>query len=88
MVVEVASAGAKVGFGLVIFVEARAAETIIGVLIVLGKIETVFDQRSASKSVIADAVASYPGVQKRKRENPEKEKQPLRFARAARRRCA
>ena len=43
MVFEVARGSTKVGPGLVIFVEARAAETFVGMLIVFGEIETVFD---------------------------------------------
>jgi len=88
MIVEVSGGGAKLGFGLVIFVEARAAETFVGELIVPGEIETVFNQRSASKSVIADAITTHPGIQKRKGEEPEKEKEPLRFPREACGRCA
>jgi len=88
MVVEVAGGGAKAGPGQVVFVETRAAEAGIGGLVVPGEIETVLDQRSAGKSVIADTIAAHPGIQKRKREKPEKEKQPLRFAGAARGRCA
>src|SRR5882724_3654488 len=88
MVVKVAGGGAEVGFGLIIFVEARAAETFVGELVVPREIEAVLDQRSTSKSVIADAVAAHPRIEKRKRENPEEEKQPLGCARAARGRCA
>jgi hypothetical protein len=40
----------------------------------------VLNQRSAGKGVVADAVSAHPGVQKRKREKPEKEKQALGFA--------
>lgn len=80
MVFEMAGGGAELGFGLVIFVEARAAEAFVGKLVVLGEIEAVLDQRSAGKGIIADAVAADPGIQKRKREEPEKEKEALRFA--------
>ena len=68
MILEMAGGGAKFGFGLVVFVEARAAEAFVGELIVFGEIETVLDERSASKSIIADAVAAHPGIQKRKGE--------------------
>jgi hypothetical protein len=88
MVIEVAGGGAKVGPRLVIFVEARPAETFVGVLIIPGEIETMLDQRRAGKSIIADAIAAHPRVQKRKREKPKKEKQPLRPARAVRGRYA
>ena len=66
MVVEVARGRSKIGFGLAVFVEARRAETIVGMLIVPGEIETVLNQRSASKGVVADAVAAHPRVKKGK----------------------
>ena len=71
MVVEAAGGRSKAGFGLVIFVKARRTETFVGVLIVLGEIETVLNQRSASKSVIADAISAHPGIKKRNREKEE-----------------
>src|SRR6266568_8610603 len=88
MVFEVAGWSSKIGFGLVIFVETRAAETFVGVLIVLREIEIVLDERSAGEGVIADAIATNPRVQKRKRDKKKKKKQPLRSARVARGRCA
>jgi hypothetical protein len=88
MVVEVAGGRSKIGFGLAVFVEARPAETIVGMLIVPGEIETVLNQRSASKGVVADAVAAHPGVKKGKREKKKKNEQALRFTRAAKRRGA
>ena len=89
VVIEMAGGGAKVGPRLIIFVEARAAETFVGVAVVFGEIEIVLDQRSAGKSVIADAVAADPGIEKRERDKPEKEKkQALGDAGAARGRCA
>ncbi len=88
MVVEVAGGRSKGKPGLVIFVEARAAEAGVGGLVVLGEIETVLDQRSASKGVIADAIAAHPGIEKREREKKEKQKQAFRVARTARGRCA
>src|SRR6266851_2879741 len=65
MVVKVAGGRSKAGFGLVIFVKARPTETFVGVLIVLGEIETVLDQRSAGEGVVADTIAAHPGVEKR-----------------------
>ena len=65
MVVEVAGGRSKIGFGLVVFVKVRLAETIIGMLIVPGEIETVLNQRSASKSVIAYTIAAHPRIQER-----------------------
>src|ERR1700674_2900413 len=88
MVVEVAGGSSKVGLGLVIFVDARPAEAFVGMPIVFGEIETVLDQRSASKSIIADAVPTHPGVEKRQRKKKKKKEQALRFARAAKRRWA
>src|SRR5690349_20974816 len=43
MVIEVAGGSAKVRAGLIVFVEAGAAETFVGVLVVPGEIETVFN---------------------------------------------
>jgi len=88
MVVEMAGGRAEIGFGLVVFVEARAAKTFVGELVVPGKIEAVLDQRSTRKSIIADTIAAHPGIKKRKREKPEKKKQPLRPARTGRGRYA
>jgi len=65
MVVEVAGGRSKIGFGLAVFVEVCPAETIVGVLIILGEIETVLNQRSASKSVIAYTIAAHPRIQER-----------------------
>jgi len=45
------------------------------VAVIFREIEIVLDERSAGESIIADAVAAHPGIQKRKRENPEKKKQ-------------
>jgi len=64
MVIEMAGGRAKVRPGLIVFVEAGAAETFVGVLIVAGEIETVLDQRGAGKGVIANAVAAYPRIEK------------------------
>ena len=63
MVFEVAGWSSKIGFGLVIFVETRAAETFVGVLIVLREIEIVLDERSAGEGVIADAIAAHPRIE-------------------------
>jgi hypothetical protein len=79
MVVEAAGGRSKAGFGLVIFVEAGAAETFVGILVVFREIETVLDERGASKSVIAYAVAANPRIQERQREQKKKNEQPLRF---------
>src|SRR5260370_14919909 len=88
MILEMARGRSKIGPGLVAFVEARPAETFVGVLIVLGEIETGLDQRRACKSVVANAIATHPGIEKRKRAQEKKKKPALRFARAMRGRCA
>ncbi len=80
MVFEVAGGSSKEGSGLVIFVEARPAKTFVGMAVVLGEIEIVLDERSAGKGVIADTIATHPGIQKWKREKKKKKKQALRFA--------
>ena len=77
MVVEEDGGGSKAGFGLVIVVEARAAETGVGVLVVFGEIETVFDQRGAGKSVVANAIAADPGIEEWERKKKENKKQAL-----------
>src|SRR6266576_3479935 len=56
--------------------------------VIFGEIEIVLDKRSTGQSVIADAVATHPRVQKRKRAKEETKKPALRFARVARGRCA
>ncbi len=67
MILKMAGGRSKIGSGLVTFVEPRPAETFVGVLIVLGEIETVLDQGSAGKGVVAHAIAAHPGVQEKKR---------------------
>ena len=88
MIVEMAGGSAKFGFGLAGFVEARAAETFVGVLIISGEIETVFDERGARKGIVADAIATNPRIQNWQRKQKEKKKQKLRFAREPRTRRA
>ncbi len=67
MIFEMARAGSKVRSGLVILVQALAPETFVGMAVVFGEIEIVLDERSTSVSVIANAIAAHPRVQKRKR---------------------
>jgi hypothetical protein len=88
MILKMAGGCSIFAFGLVAFVKARPTETFVGVLIVLGEIETVLDQGSTGKSVIADAIAAHPGIQKGKRAQKEKKQPALRFGRAARGGCA
>ena len=73
MVVEMASGRSKVGFGLTVFVEARAAKAFVGVPIIFCEIEIVLEEGCAGEGVVSDAIAADPGVQKWKR-NEEKEK--------------
>jgi hypothetical protein len=82
MVVEMAGGGAELRARLAIFVEARAAETFVGMPIIFGEVKIALDERSTGKSVIADTVAADPGIEKRKREEKEKQEQALGFARA------
>ena len=77
MILEMAGAGSKVRSGLVILVQALAAETLVSMTVIFGEIEIVLDERSASKSVIADAITAHPGVQKRKRAQEKKKKPAL-----------
>ena len=87
MVIKVAGRSAKVRAGLIVFVEARAAETFVSVLVVSGEIEAVLNQRGASKGVIADAVAADPRIEKWQREKKEKKQQALGIARRTRGGC-
>ena len=64
VVFEMAGGRAKVGFGLALFVEARAAKTFVGMPVVFGEIEIVLNQRGAGKRVITDAIAAHPGIEK------------------------
>ena len=77
MVFEVIGGCSKGGPKLTAFVETGAAETFVGVAVVLGEIEIVLNERSTGKGVVADAVAAHPRVQKWKREQKEKKKQTL-----------
>lgn len=77
MVFEMAGGSAIFGFRPTGFVEARAAKTFVGVLIVSGEIETVLDQRGARKGVIANAVTAHPGIEKGQRKKKQKNKQIL-----------
>ena len=47
------------------FIKLRIAKTLVSVLIILGEIETVLNQQSASKSVIAYTIAAHPRIQER-----------------------
>jgi len=82
MVVEMPRRCARFWLRLTEFVEARPAKTLICVLIILSEIEIVFNQRSTDKSIIANAITAHPGIEKRKREEKEKQEQALGFASA------
>src|SRR5271165_5268848 len=81
VIFEVAGAGAKFSSGLAVFVEAIFAEASVGLLIVMGEIETVLDERSARVGVVADTVSAHPGIEYGQREKKEHKKEALRFAR-------
>lgn len=65
MIFEMAGGSSKDGLGLAVLVEARPAETFVGVAVVFGEIEIVLDQRSTCERVVADAVAADPGIEER-----------------------
>src|SRR6266403_1687191 len=88
VVFEMAGGRAKVGFGLALFVEARAAKTFVGMPVVFGEIEIVLNQRGAGKRVIADTIAAHPGIEKWERTKKEKKKQALGITQAGKRRWA
>src|SRR5216684_9266 len=88
VVVEVPGGRSKEGPGLVIFVKARAAEAFVCMAVVFGEIQIVLDERSASKSVVADAIAAHPGIEKWEREKKDQHEQALGITRAAKRRWA
>jgi hypothetical protein len=50
--------------------------------VVFSEIQIVLDERSASKSVVADAVAAHPGIEKWEREKKKNKEQALGFMRA------
>ena len=77
MIFEVASGRSKVGFGLTVFVEARAAKAFVGVPIIFCEIEIVLDEGCAGEGVVSDAIAADPGVQKWKRNEEKEKKQAL-----------
>jgi hypothetical protein len=60
-----------------VFVESAIAEAGVGVLVVCREIEIVLNQKSASECVIAYSVAANPGINERKCENEEKQKETL-----------
>jgi hypothetical protein len=82
MVVEMAGGGAEFLPRLSIFVEARGTKTLVSVAIIFGEVEIVLDERSAGKSVVANAVAADPWIEKRERQQEKKQKQAPGIARA------
>ena len=88
VVLEMAGGRARVGLGLAIFVEARAAKTFVGMPVVFGEIEIVLNQRGAGKRVITDAIAAHPGIEEWEREKKKNKEQALGFMRAWKRRWA
>jgi len=85
MILKMSGGRSKIALGWLLR-PAAAAETFVGVLIVLGEIETVLDEQSAGKSVIANAIATHPGIQKgASTERKEETSAPI--CAAMRRRC-
>jgi hypothetical protein len=73
MIVEMAGNGPKRLAGDAVFVKASVAKTGICILIVVGEIEVVLDQRRAKEGVIANAIAANPGIDQREREQEKNE---------------
>ena len=67
VIVEVARTGAELCIRLAILVKAAFSKTIIGRLVVMGKIQTVLDEWCAGIRVVANTVATYPWVRQGKR---------------------
>ena len=86
VVLEMACGRSKVRFRLAVFIEARPAKTFVGMLIVLGEVQAVFDERGAGKRVITDAIAAHPRVEEWEREKKKEYEQALGFMRAGKRR--
>jgi len=80
MIFEVAGARTEFSGRLAVLVEAIFAEAGVGLLIVAREIETVFNEGSTHKGVVADAVSAHPGVEHRQRKKEEHKKKALRFA--------
>jgi hypothetical protein len=75
VIVDISGGGAKGGANFAVLVDASAAKSGVGGLIVVREIEAVLDKRSAGQGVVADAVAANPGINQRqgkKKENKEK----------------
>jgi hypothetical protein len=64
VIVEVARAGAESRLRLAILVKAAFSKTIIGRLVVMGKIQTALDEWCAGIRVVANTVAPYPWFNK------------------------
>jgi len=63
VIIEMAGASPKYSLGLAVFIKTRFAEAGVRADVVLFEVKAVLDQRRASKSVIAHAVATHPGIQ-------------------------
>src|SRR5215469_2266181 len=86
VIFEVTGGSAEDGLGAAEFVDPRIAKTGVGVLVVAREIETVFDEGSAGKRIITNAVAAHPGIDKGKGQKKAKEQEEFGFA-GARRTC-
>jgi hypothetical protein len=69
MVIEMAGGRVLVGENVSVGIDSAHAEAGVGHEPVLLKIEIVLDEESAGERVISDAIAAYPGIDQRQREN-------------------
>ena len=77
----------KIGLGWPFSSRRASRKAGVGVLVVALEIEAVLDQRGAGEGVVADAVATDPGIQQRERKKEENKKPALLFTDARRARC-
>jgi hypothetical protein len=60
-----------------VFVNARLAEALVGMPIILGEIEVVLDELSADKGVVADTIAAHPRIEERECEHENQAQEKL-----------
>src|ERR1700693_1545934 len=63
MILEMAGARVENGFGHARLVETIDAETVVGTLIIASEVEMMLDERRTRIGVIANAIASHPGIE-------------------------
>jgi hypothetical protein len=71
-----------------VFVNARLAEALVGMPIILGEIEVVLDELSADKGVEANTVAANPRIEEREGKKKNQAQEKLRLPGAMCGRCA